>query len=80
MDTLHLNIISPERIVYDGKANRVTLPGTKGLFTILPHHAPIVSSLRAGRLVYWVENEEKSLEIQSGFVEMSNECVSVCIE
>lgn len=78
---LHLSIVSPEKSVFDGDVSVVTLPGTVGSFSILPGHAPIVSSLRAGTLSYIsVEGgEEHILDIQSGFVEMSNGVVSVCI-
>ena len=80
MKELHLSIVSPERVIYDGKVSRVTLPGTIGSFTILPEHAPIVSSLQAGRLSYVIgHGEENALDIQGGFVELSDGIVSVCI-
>lgn len=52
MADLHLNIISPEKTLYDGDIERVTLPGTVGPFTIYPHHAPIISSLEKGCIEY----------------------------
>lgn len=52
MADLHLNIISPEKTLYDGDIERVTLPGTLGPFTIYPHHAPIISSLEKGSIEY----------------------------
>jgi F-type H+-transporting ATPase subunit epsilon len=44
MKELHLSIVSPEKSVFDGEVKIVTLPGTVGSFSILPGHAPIVSS------------------------------------
>ena len=80
MKELRLCIVSPEKKVYDGNVRSVTLPGTLGSFTILPQHAPIVSSLQEGKLSYVMEEgEEKVLDIQSGFVEMSDGIASVCI-
>lgn len=80
MKELHLSIVSPEKEIYDGKAISVTLPGTTGVFSILWHHAPIVSSLQAGTVKYiTLDGEEHTLEIHSGFVEMSNGEASVCI-
>lgn len=80
MKGLHLSIVSPEKEIYDGEVISVTLPGVIGSFTILPQHAPIVSSLKEGKLSYVTEdNEEQTLDIQGGFVEMSNGAVSVCI-
>lgn len=78
---LHLSIVSPDREVFTGEVDRVTLPGTLGLFTILPQHAPIVSSLRAGTLAYVTKDGEEHLQdIDGGFVEMNNNRVSVCVE
>lgn len=86
MADLHLNIISPERTLYDGDIERVTLPGTLGPFTIFPHHAPIISSLEKGNIEYIPAGESNdasgkmsSLEIKGGFIEMSDGVVTVCV-
>lgn len=52
MKKLHLNIVSPEKELFNGEVESVTLPGTMGSFSILPQHAPIVSSLGTGKLIY----------------------------
>ncbi|MDR0972509.1 MAG: F0F1 ATP synthase subunit epsilon [Prevotellaceae bacterium] len=78
-DRFHLAIISPEKIVFEGEATLLTLPGKSGSFTILAHHAPIVASLKAGALVYKTDEAEHTLEVKSGFIEMSHNDVSVCI-
>lgn len=80
MKELHLSLVSPEKSIFDGEVTIVTLPGTVGSFSILPGHAPIVSSLQAGTLSYTtVEGDDYTLDIQGGFVELSNGIVSVCI-
>ena len=77
---LHLSIVSPEKEIYNGEVSSVTLPGTNGVFSILPQHAPIVSSLQEGKVIYvTTEGVEHSLDIHSGFVEMSNGEASVCV-
>lgn len=80
MKKLHLSIVSPERSIFEGEVESVNLPGMLGAFTILPQHAPIVSSLRSGTLSYVENGTENSLAIQGGFIEMSGEQVSVCVE
>ena len=81
MIELHLNVLSPDKEIFNGEVNSVTLPGTIGSFTILPQHAPVVSSLVAGRLVYLTpDDEEHTLDIKGGFIEMSSNKVSVCID
>ena len=76
---LQLNIVSPEKELFNGEVSQVTLPGLLGQFTILPNHAPIVSSLKKGEIIYVAGNKERKLEINGGFVELSNGNVSVCV-
>ena len=80
MERLHLSIVSPEKSLFEGEVDRVSLPGVQGSFSILPHHAPIVSALGAGTIAYAADGAEHTLDIQSGFVEMSHNDVSVCVE
>ena len=80
MKELHLSIVSPEKSIFDGNVKIVTLPGMIGSFSILPGHAPIVSSLKAGTLSYTtMDGEEHTMDIQGGFVEMSDGTVSACV-
>lgn len=81
MKGLHLDIVSPEKEIFTGEVDSVTLSGTLGSFTILVQHAPIVSSLKAGTLAYVTKDgEEHALDIHGGFVEMNSNRVSVCID
>ena len=80
MKKLHLNITSSERTLFDGFVEAVTLPGSMGRFTVLPRHAPIMSSLRAGELAYLSEGRTEFIDIIGGFMEMSAGSVSVCVE
>ena len=78
---LRLKIISPEKRIYDGEVNRVTVPGTLGEFEILVNHAPIISSLESGKVSYEIATGElKQLEIESGFVEVQKNVISLCVE
>ncbi|KGI22069.1 ATP synthase F1 subunit epsilon [Hoylesella timonensis] len=78
---LRLKIISPEKRIFDGEVNRVTVPGTLGEFEILVNHAPIISSLESGKVSYEIETGElKQLEIESGFVEVQKNVISLCVE
>lgn len=80
MKQLQLNIVSPEKEIFKGEVTSITLPGTMGIFSILPHHAPIVASLKEGQVLYvTIDGEEHILDIHSGFVEMSDGEASVCV-
>ena len=78
---LKLKIVSPERIEFEGEVDSVLVPGSMGQFEILVNHAPIISSLDKGRVVYTLPGgEKKPLDIYGGFVEVQKNVVSLCIE
>lgn len=77
---LTLKIISPERIVYQGMVESVTVPGTLGSFQVLNDHAPIISSLEKGVVEYATKEGRESLAVTGGFVEVKKNEVCVCVE
>ena len=78
---LQLVIVSPEQTVFKGEIEKVELPGTKGRFEVLVNHAPLVSTLTAGRIAYCdSQGKEQVLVISGGFVEINANVVSVCVE
>ena len=77
---LQLKIVSPEKVEYDGAAERILVPGTMGQFEILNDHAPIIYTLQKGTVEYVNKEGKSSLEIQGGFVEVQKNQVSLCVE
>ena len=77
---LTLRIVSPERVVFTGEVDSVLVPGTVGQFEILNDHAPIISTLVEGTVVYSVKGIKKELQIVGGFVEVKKNEVSLCVE
>ena len=77
---LHLRIVSPEKVVYDGEVESVLVPGTLGSFQILTDHAPIISSLEKGVVEYQTHQHKQKIEILGGFVEVKQNNVSLCVE
>jgi F-type H+-transporting ATPase subunit epsilon len=75
-----LEILTPDKKVYEGEATSVTLPGTLGSFEILNHHAPIISTLQDGKLVVRGGGKEETFLIQGGVVEALNNVVTVLAE
>jgi len=68
---INFEIVTPEKTVLKEKAKRVTLPTREGELTILPHHIPLVSIIKAG--VIEIENEKGEIEVMSisgGFIEV----------
>jgi F-type H+-transporting ATPase subunit epsilon len=78
---MYLEIITPDKKIYQGEARSVTLPGSKGSFQILKHHAPIISTLTKGN-VKFVDgnNEEHSYFVESGVVENKKNKIIVLLE
>ena len=78
---LLLNLSSPEKSLSGIEVQRVTLPGGNGRFTVLPGHAPIISTLTAGDILYiTADGKEIRQHINSGFAEISGNIVSVSAE
>lgn len=77
---LKLRIIAPDRLVYEGEVESVTLPGTVGSFTVLNRHAPIISSLEKGSIVYRGANGQADIAVASGFAEVKDNVLSICVE
>lgn len=83
MDTLQkmkLEILTPEQLVFSGEVSLVTVPGTSGRFTILENHAPIISSLTKGVITYREKDMDVHLTVKDGFVEVSNNMISIAVE
>uniref|UniRef100_A0AB33J0N9 ATP synthase F1 subunit epsilon n=2 Tax=unclassified Prevotella TaxID=2638335 RepID=A0AB33J0N9_9BACT len=78
---LKLKIVSPEKIMFDGDVESIIVPGTLGSFEILTAHAPIISSLEEGTVMYRLPNGTKQeFSICGGFVEVQKNIVSLCVE
>jgi F-type H+-transporting ATPase subunit epsilon len=76
-----LEILTPDKTVYEGEATSVTLPGTLGFFEILNHHAPIISTLEDGKVtVRGGSAKEEVYFIKGGVVEASNNKVVILAE
>ncbi|MDD2525455.1 MAG: ATP synthase F1 subunit epsilon [Bacteroidales bacterium] len=77
---MKLHIYTPDKILYDGDTDSVTIPGMKGSFTILKNHAPLISSINKGVIKYKVSDTEEKLSVNSGFVEVRNNVITICAE
>ncbi len=78
--SLHLEIITPEKHVFQGEVESATFPGTLGTFQVLKDHAPIISSLGQGSLVYVDGEGTHNIEIDGGVVEVLKNKVTVLAE
>ena len=47
---MNIQVLTPEEVIFDGEVEAVTVPGIGGEFQMLNNHAPIVSTLGAGKV------------------------------
>ena len=67
---MKVDIVTPEGVVYCGAANMVVAPGVEGQLGILPHHAPLITTLQAGELIVRKGNDETCIAVYGGFLEV----------
>ncbi len=78
---MNVEILTPEKKLYSGDVYGVQLPGITGLFEILEKHAPLVSALGKGNVkILKDKNSFENYIIESGFVEVLNNKVTVLVE
>ena len=70
MANLKLDIVTAEGVVYSNEVDVVVAPGIEGQLGILPHHAPLMTTLQPGELRVRKSGEEFSLAISGGFLEV----------
>jgi F-type H+-transporting ATPase subunit epsilon len=76
-----LEILTPEHKLFSDSVYGVQLPGVAGSFEVLDKHASLVSALKSGRIkVLNDRSHSTQFEIQSGFVEVINNQVTVLVE
>ena len=74
---IELEIVTPEKRLFSGTVDSVTVPGAEGALGILPGHAALLSLLTAGVLDYSVEGQRTRLFCGPGFVEVLPDLVSI---
>jgi F-type H+-transporting ATPase subunit epsilon len=77
---LRLEIVTPERLAYEDDVDAVSVPGVEGELGILPHHAPLVSTLGFGELRIRKGGAEEIFAIVGGFVQVRPDKVVVMAE
>ncbi|MDD2538161.1 MAG: hypothetical protein WC377_01790 [Bacteroidales bacterium] len=76
---VYLQIISPEKILFQGNVCLARFPGTASSFVVMKNHAPIMSLLSKGVISYEGEYGEGRIPVSSGFVQVRNNKVYACI-
>jgi F-type H+-transporting ATPase subunit epsilon len=75
--SIRCEIISQDRIVFQGPADIVVLPGTDGEMGILPHHAPLLTTLKYGIIKVRSQGQENIFTVAGGIAEIQPDIITV---
>jgi F-type H+-transporting ATPase subunit epsilon len=67
---MYLEILTPDKKIFEGDVTIATFPGSDGSFQIMDHHAPLISLLKEGVVEYKSKESAQTLKITGGVVEV----------
>ena len=76
-NTLQVDIVTPDRSLFSGRVDMVTLPGSLGQMGILPGHAPLLSTLDIGEIILHIGNGSQFVAVSGGVVEVRPDKVTI---
>jgi F-type H+-transporting ATPase subunit epsilon len=80
MSTMRLEIVTPERKVYEKEVNMVVVKGVAGELGILPNHIPLVTPLKVAPVKAKIGNKEEFIAVHGGFMEVRKDKVVILAE
>ena len=66
---MYLEIITPDKKLFEGEVSSVTVPGTSGVFQMLNRHAPVISALKKGKIKIKSADGSQLFEVNGGVAE-----------
>ena len=77
---MKLEILTPDKKIYEGEIRSVTVPGSMGSFEVLKDHAPIISTLDDGKVIIRSGSSEEIIYIKGGVIEVLNNEIMLLAE
>ena len=78
MNTIQVDVVSAEELIYSGQATFVALPGEVGELGIYPRHTPLISRIKAGSVrIQKPDGEEEFVFVAGGILEVQPDSVTV---
>lgn len=74
---MKIEVVTPERIVFQDTIDALVLPGSQGYLGVLPNHAPMVAALKPGVLKYKAAGGYRRIAVSGGFAEVSDNRITV---
>lgn len=79
-EKLSFSLVSPERELFSGAVDEVIAPGSAGEFTVLPRHAPFMTTMRTGLLRIREGGQERAMFVEGGFADVTAAGLTVLAE
>ncbi|MBJ7380125.1 MAG: F0F1 ATP synthase subunit epsilon [Polynucleobacter sp.] len=78
MSTIHVDVVSAEKLIFSGNAKFVALPGESGELGILKGHTPLITRIRPGSVrIEKEDGDEEFVFVAGGYLEVQPDCVTV---
>jgi len=75
--TIRCEIASQDRLVFEGDADIVVLPGAAGEMGVLPHHTPLLTTLKMGVIKVRLGGKEEIVTVTGGLAEIQPQLVTI---
>jgi F-type H+-transporting ATPase subunit epsilon len=79
-ESIHLEVVTPSGPIVSDDVDIVSAPGYGGDFGVLANHAPFLSTIKIGSLVYKKDGKDNYLMVSGGFCEVSNNKITFLVE
>lgn len=79
-ETLQVELVTPEKMLFSGEATMVEAPGVEGDFGVLPKHSPLVSLLREGSVTIHAEGSVEAYKVTGGTAEVNESGIVILAE
>lgn len=76
---MKVEILTPDKSLFQGEAEVLTLPGIEGSFQILDRHAPMIANLGKGTVMVKQQQKSEHFDVNGGLVEVLNNKVIVLV-
>lgn len=77
---MQLEIITPDKTLFQGEVESATFPGSKGSFQVLKNHAALISSLEKGKVIIKQDKKEQEIMVNGGIIEVLKNNIIVLAE
>jgi F-type H+-transporting ATPase subunit epsilon len=75
--TIHLKIVTPEKILLDKEVESISIPTVEGEITVLPGHIPILAGMKPGELRIKESGKEEYFSVMRGVAEVDGETITI---